>query len=157
MNVYWGPGCPGNTNTGYASDSTTTWSSIPTDDYTGSGCSGQTLYTLNADTSAQYEWTVAVTKPGAVCHLYTYIPTKDAGTYATRYDFYWLPPGSNTWKWMFWPGQNINQENTSGWYALAGNFTMPQAAEFKITVRDDSAKDAQDRYLGIGDMHLTCP
>jgi hypothetical protein len=161
----WGPGCPYDNSTQAVWDldygsTGGSWSSLSYGDWTGAGffvgnCSGTTIYAWNTAAS-QYQWTIdPIEDVGARCTIDAYIPTANAGAYAVRYDFWWLDY-SGVWHWLAWPGHDIDQEALSSWNQIMYGFTMPSAAEFKVTMHVDTAQDSQNRYLGAGDMELQC-
>lgn len=174
--VIWGPGCSGDNTPiptapveldyGATGGSWTGYSGLDANghkpDYTGSGalgtCGGSIAYAWNG-TSESYQWLIpsngAYLPEGSSCTIDAYIPTIDAGVYAARYDFWWADFSGN-WHWLAWPGYDVDQEALSGWTQIMYSFTMPAASEFKITLRDDTAKDSSWRYLGAGDMKLNC-
>lgn len=153
VDFVWGPGCPG-TATSDHDQTGGTWTSWPGGDYSGTGCSGQTVYAWNT-AGAGYQWTTDIS-PGLRCKVSAYIPTYNAGAYNAQYDF-WSLNSAGHLSWLGWAGRDINQQTASGWTGISTTITMPQdAVRFRITVKDDRTRDTSTRYLGAGDMHLTC-
>jgi hypothetical protein len=174
--VVWGPGCS-NDNTvfteapveldyGPTGGTWTGYSGLDANgnkpDFSGTGslgsCSGSIEYAWNG-ASDTFQWLIpnsaAYLPAGSSCTIDAYIPTIDAGVYAARYDFWWADASGN-WHWLAWPGHDVDQQALSGWNQIMYAFTMPAAAEFKITLKDDTANDSASRYLGAGDMELNC-
>jgi hypothetical protein len=154
--VVEGPGCP---DVGYEGShgSSGSWTTVSGYDYSGSdiygeessySCSGKTSYAITASTqTAQFRWhfydglSYAYDEQ-TVCAVYAYIPTKYAGDHDARYDF-WGDDGAGDLTWEAWPGQDLNQENMSGWYYI-GTAVQP-AGTYELTV---SLSNADADYTG---------
>ncbi|HEY6786539.1 MAG TPA: DNRLRE domain-containing protein, partial [Trebonia sp.] len=164
--VVIGPGC---TNVHqYTYGFSGNWQSTGSGDYTGSGvygqsnsrsCTGATDYILDQATqTAQFRWhleTFCATGCTSVpCKIWAYIPTKDAGDYHARYDF-WADDGNGNLTWLAWPGGNVDQEDNSGW-AYLGSVTVGNTHILTVSLNNaDSAKPGW--YAGAGDIAVNCP